>query len=221
LGVVLYEMLTGELPYEADTSGDVVGKHVTEPPQSPRETNPMVPEGIDAVTLRLLAKDPANRYGSAAELITALRKVREKVPSSFANSEPVSADRAVLPTSPITATIGGNGTPDRPAVVYGRRSGNLSSSLGAVFIALLVLLGVIVWYSWSGSEEQQVSRVKDMVSGSPEGLGEAFEQDKQVTGAMEEVPDAGILPEDDSRESSQADTNTPAPSAKILGRVSR
>jgi eukaryotic-like serine/threonine-protein kinase len=209
LGVVLYEMLTGELPYEADTSGDIVGKHVTEPPQSPRETNPMVPEEIDAVTLRLLAKDPANRYGSAAELITALRKVREKVPSSFANSEPVSADRAVLPTSPITATIGGNGTPDRPAVVYGRRSGNLSSSLGAVFVALLVLLGVTVWYSWSGSEEQQVSRVQDMVSGSPEGLGETFEQGTQATGAKEEALDAGILPEDDNRESSQADANTP------------
>lgn len=208
LGVVLYEMVTGELPYEVDNSGDVVRKHIIEPPQSPREINPEVPEGIDAVTLRLLAKDPANRYSSAAEFIKDLRKVRKKVPSSFASSEPVAADPAVLLTSAIPTTIRRGNAPDPPAVVYGRSSGKLYSSLGAVLVALLVLLGVAGWDLWSGSEEQQVSRVKGMVSDSPEGLGETFEHDKQATGAKEETSDVEILPEDDSRKSSQADRST-------------
>ncbi|MDP8951701.1 MAG: protein kinase, partial [Actinomycetota bacterium] len=68
LGVVLYEMLTGEVPYEDDTPATVAAKHVSEPPRSPREANPEIPGEIDALTLRLLAKDPDDRYGSATEL---------------------------------------------------------------------------------------------------------------------------------------------------------
>ena len=68
LGVVLYEMLTGRRPFEADTSEGplaLVMKHATEIPLPPREANPEVPEGLDALTLRLLSKDPKERYEDA------------------------------------------------------------------------------------------------------------------------------------------------------------
>jgi len=77
LGVVLYEMLTGELPFEAQDPMGVLMKHVNGLPRSPKEVNPEVPEGLSVVTTRLLAKDPTDRYPSAAELIDELGRVRK------------------------------------------------------------------------------------------------------------------------------------------------
>lgn len=79
LGVVLFEALTGKVPFEASEGRPIAiaMKHLTEEPPSPRELNPMVPKSLEAVTLRLLAKDPAERYASAEELSEDLRRVRE------------------------------------------------------------------------------------------------------------------------------------------------
>jgi len=82
LGVVLYEMLTGELPYEADNPIATAVKHLDEAPRSPREANPAVPETIDALTTKLLAKRAEDRYPSAAALAQDLRRVSEGLPHS-------------------------------------------------------------------------------------------------------------------------------------------
>jgi len=76
LGMVLYEMLTGELPYDAETPGAVVMMHVGGLSRSPKEANPRVPEALDAVTARLLSKDPADRYADAAALMEDLGRVK-------------------------------------------------------------------------------------------------------------------------------------------------
>jgi eukaryotic-like serine/threonine-protein kinase len=75
LGVVLFEMLTGTLPYDAETSLGIAMKHVNGHLTPPREINPEVTEGINAVTVRLLAKNPGDRYADADELIEDLEKV--------------------------------------------------------------------------------------------------------------------------------------------------
>ncbi len=75
LGIVLYEMLTGELPFDAETPIGIAMKHVNGPLRPPRTLNPDVPEGINAITCRLLAKNPAERYADADELIEDLERV--------------------------------------------------------------------------------------------------------------------------------------------------
>jgi eukaryotic-like serine/threonine-protein kinase len=77
LGVVLYEMLTGEVPYQAETSIGVAMKHVSGRLQPPRAINPNVPEGMNAITVRLLARNPVDRYTDASELIDDLAEVDE------------------------------------------------------------------------------------------------------------------------------------------------
>ncbi len=69
LGVVLYELLTGQLPFRADTPAGLIFKHVYEPPPPPLDLNADIPPFLVEVTLKLLQKDPDDRYKSAQELI--------------------------------------------------------------------------------------------------------------------------------------------------------
>src|SRR5918998_1339050 len=80
LGVVLYEMLTGEPPYQGDDPIATAMKRLDEPPRNPQEMNSAVPEELDALVVKLLAKDPEDRYVSAASLSEDLRRVRDELP---------------------------------------------------------------------------------------------------------------------------------------------
>src|SRR5215211_1584478 len=62
LGVVLYEMLTGRVPFEVETPVDVPIRHAVGPPRRPKEIDPKVPEELDAITMRLLETNPEARY---------------------------------------------------------------------------------------------------------------------------------------------------------------
>jgi class 3 adenylate cyclase/tRNA A-37 threonylcarbamoyl transferase component Bud32 len=75
LGMVLYEMLTGELPYDAETPGAIVMEHVGGLSRSPKVANPKVPDELDAVTVRLLSKDPDDRHADAPALVEDLGRV--------------------------------------------------------------------------------------------------------------------------------------------------
>ncbi|MDQ3145872.1 MAG: protein kinase, partial [Actinomycetota bacterium] len=68
LGVVLYELLTGSAPFTGDNPVSVAYKHVQEAPVPPRSHNAAIPVALEAVVLKAMAKDPAARYGSAADL---------------------------------------------------------------------------------------------------------------------------------------------------------
>jgi serine/threonine-protein kinase len=75
-GCVLFELLTGEPPFTGDTPVAVAYQHVREDPRRPSEVNPQVPPALDAVVLKALSKNPANRYQSAAEMRADLIRVR-------------------------------------------------------------------------------------------------------------------------------------------------
>ena len=77
LGTVLYEMLTGRPPFTGDSPVAIAYKHVNEPPVPPSQRNPDVPPSLDAVVMRALAKNPANRYQSAGEFAEDLDRVRK------------------------------------------------------------------------------------------------------------------------------------------------
>jgi len=79
LGVMLFEMLTGRVPYEAEAPMAVVIKHITAPLPRPTEFNPAIPEPVERVILKALAKDPADRFQSVGQMVEALEKALEEV----------------------------------------------------------------------------------------------------------------------------------------------
>lgn len=81
VGVMLYEMLTGRLPFRGDNPVQVLYRHVSEQPVRPRELNQMIPLELEAVVLRALSKMPADRYASARQMREALvRPARTIIP---------------------------------------------------------------------------------------------------------------------------------------------
>jgi len=80
LGVMLYEMATGRVPYEAETPMAVVLKHITAPLPLPREVNPDLPEAVERVVLRAMAKAPEDRYQTAGQMVEALERAVAGVP---------------------------------------------------------------------------------------------------------------------------------------------
>ena len=82
LGVILYEMVTGQLPFEGDTPLSIALKHKSEEPKDPRELNPQIPEDLSLLILRCLEKDRENRYQSASDVHSDLEKIEKNIPSA-------------------------------------------------------------------------------------------------------------------------------------------
>ncbi len=74
VGVMLYEMLTGKLPFEADNAVSVAIMQMQTKPKPLREINPDIPEGLEEITLHAMEKTPANRYASADDMISDIEK---------------------------------------------------------------------------------------------------------------------------------------------------
>jgi beta-lactam-binding protein with PASTA domain/predicted Ser/Thr protein kinase len=81
VGVILYELLTGVVPFEGESAVAIAFKQVSAAPRPPSELNPAVTPTLDAVVLRSLAKDPNERYADADELIAALQHERDALPA--------------------------------------------------------------------------------------------------------------------------------------------
>jgi serine/threonine-protein kinase len=86
LGIILFEMLTGKQPYEADTPMAVAIKHITDPVPHIRETNPELPEGLETIIQKAMAKDKNERYASAVEMASALRELARSVTTKMATA---------------------------------------------------------------------------------------------------------------------------------------
>ena len=82
LGIMLYEMVTGDVPFHADTPMAIVIKHLTAPMPVPRTVNPNVPKEVEEIILKATAKNPVDRYQSAEEIATAMEEALEKVASA-------------------------------------------------------------------------------------------------------------------------------------------
>lgn len=82
LGVILYEMLTGRVPFEGETPLSIALKHKSEEPRDPRDINPQIPAEVSHIILKCMEKDKEQRYQSADELLSALNNIMEGLPTT-------------------------------------------------------------------------------------------------------------------------------------------
>jgi len=102
LGVILYEMVTGKLPFEGDTPLSIAMKHKGEIPKSPKEMNPQVSEDLNVLILKCLEKEKESRFQSAEELYVELNNMEKELPTA----EKVVRSRKPLTAREITVTFG-------------------------------------------------------------------------------------------------------------------
>jgi eukaryotic-like serine/threonine-protein kinase len=112
IGIVLYEMLTGNVPFEAEAAVTIALKQVSEAPVPPSRINPAVTPELEAVVLRALEKDPADRFADADEFIAALDAAGSRIPSpaAIAAAEAAAAAASALPA----AAMAGGAPPPLP-----------------------------------------------------------------------------------------------------------
>lgn len=97
VGVILFELLTGHVPFEAESAISIALKHVSEPPPAPSAFNPAVPAELDAIVAWALEKDPADRPPDADAFIHALEQAREQIAGRETPGQRTAAFAAAYP----------------------------------------------------------------------------------------------------------------------------
>ncbi|MBI2955048.1 MAG: Stk1 family PASTA domain-containing Ser/Thr kinase [Chloroflexi bacterium] len=107
VGIILYEMLTGRLPFQGDSTLGIALKHVQEQPTSPRTINPRIPPSIESIIVKAMAKEPADRYQSADVMkntLTSYRQIGEQLTAPVNVAALSSAARGKAATLPSVAS---------------------------------------------------------------------------------------------------------------------
>ncbi len=82
LGVILYEMVTGRVPYEGDTAAEIAVKQETESPTQPRKINPQIPQDLSSLILSCIQKDKDMRFKRAEDILDELSKIEQEIPTT-------------------------------------------------------------------------------------------------------------------------------------------
>ncbi len=94
VGVMLYEMLTGTLPFDGESAVSVALMHMQNEAKPPREINPSIPVGLEQIVMRAMQKNPSRRYHSDAEMLRDLEEIKRDPAAKFFYDETYSVDRS-------------------------------------------------------------------------------------------------------------------------------
>lgn len=144
LGVVLYEMVTGRPPFSGDSPLAIAYKHVQDPPPRPSTLAPDVPAGLEAIIMKLLQKQPDNRYASAQDLRSDLNRFLSGE-TTMAQSELAAAAAAVPAAATTMQPVADEYLDDEDEDEEpGSRTGLF---IGVLVLLLLLLAGVLFWFA--------------------------------------------------------------------------
>ena len=148
LGVVMYEMLTGSMPYDGETAEQIALKHITGNAVPPQELNPDIPDELARITLKAMNAGINDRYQSAAELLSDLEAFRKLQASRRASSEDLTEDYDGI--IPDVEPIGRTGEMTKAKYARRRkRSKKVSIMSGAAGVLIfMIAIFVFLWNYW-------------------------------------------------------------------------
>jgi serine/threonine-protein kinase len=188
-GIVLYELLTGAVPFNGDTPVEIAMKHLSQTPEPPSALRPEVPRDLDYVVLRALAKDTSDRYHSADEMDSDLERIGRGIGVSAETAEAATSvlSRTEVTDAPTTVRSGGPPTAYTPGRYYeydeARRRRSIWPWLLAVLALALVLVGGVFAYQ---QLQDQFAATEAVTVPDVEGLEEEL--------AVRNIRDAGLEP---------------------------
>ena len=213
VGVVLYELLTGTVPFAGETPVEIAMKHLSGVPDPPSARRPEVPVALDQIVLRALAKDPDERYQTAEEMDAELARVAEGLPVSAETAEAatqVLAGAGIVDTAPTMVTRSPAVRPPRPSAAptpyrppsrgYYYEEPPRQRPFWPWLVVLLLVLGAAgaVWLAW-GKIQDQLNENKSFAVPNVVGIKEILAVHKlQDAGfsvpasAIKRVPDANV-----------------------------
>jgi TolB-like protein/Tfp pilus assembly protein PilF len=146
LGVILYEMVTGRVPFEGETPLGIAMKHKSEMPKDPREINAQVPEDLSHLILRCMEKDKEKRYQSAGGVRSELENIEKGIPTT---------ERVVPKRKPITSR--------EITVTFGLKK----FFIPALLFIVLIIIGVIIWQLLPQKDAPPISPIKPSIAVLP------------------------------------------------------
>jgi len=149
LGIVLYEMVTGRKPYIADTPMAVVLKQMTDPLPRPTEFTPDLPESVEHILLKALAKQPEDRYQSMDELVNALETlIRETMTAPTHRIESISPPPATQTTDSAMPI-----TPPAETVTHPTKTKSGVGRWALISIIMVTILSIGLWLAFGRTQE--------------------------------------------------------------------
>lgn len=186
LGVVLYEMVTGQVPFDADTPVSVALKHMQEDPEPPINLNPNLPESVNKIILKALKKDPELRYQTSTEMLEDLKEALKNPDGDFVEELEYdeSAKTQVVSSDEIRkAEKNANAKKDGKLKTFIKNHKKLSVFIGLIILFLASLgitLGVLNMTNPPEVEMPNVvGKTKQEAQAAIESVGLVFEVDKE------------------------------------------
>ncbi len=213
VGCLLYELVTGAPPFTGDSPVSVAYQHVREDPRLPSSINPAIPPELDAILMKAMAKNPANRYQSAADMRSDLLRA---VAGQRVEATPVMGDAEK--TAIIGAPIGGYGDYgddrwDEDDEAAERRRRRRMIAIVAV-VGLLLLAGAIALALALGTDEEPPPTTQQVQVPQVVGVQQATAEDL-LTDANLEVGDVTPRPTNDDAQVGVVLESTPGPGAEV------
>ncbi|MCX7748116.1 MAG: Stk1 family PASTA domain-containing Ser/Thr kinase [Clostridia bacterium] len=140
LGIALYEMVTGSLPFDGDTPVAIALKHMQTEPIAPREVNNDIPLGVNNIIMKAIKKDQNNRYQTASEMLEDLYRVLKEPEGSFVSMEDVES----FPTRRMEAVSAENTKVQNEAAVVDHKGDQSGKKTDKVVIWLAVTSGLVI-----------------------------------------------------------------------------
>lgn len=192
LGVVMYEMATGKVPFDAETSVGIAMKQIQEQPVAPIDRNPSLHPGLNRIILRCLEKNPDDRYTSAEELAEALDNYNSFDDTLFLPTANSHEDTRNTPVAPVQEAVYQSRSAQAKKELKEKKANLRTLSLLAVSVVAVLLLVFFFFYQKQKNEKERYALVPAVINLEEENALNQLEKNNLKGAVTERRPDEEV-----------------------------